>query len=78
MDSWPPALSNAWQQQGDTRPENGNVRVDYVWRAAIVEMTLNNMTELWELRDTEVHRKEENHKQKVRKDQISKTVRELH
>ena len=36
------------------------------------------MIELWELRNTEVHGKEENHKQKVRKDRASKIVRELH
>ena len=49
----------------------------YIWGASIVETCLRMMVDLWEMRNEEVHGKEEATKQQKRKDKAVITVRTL-
>ena len=51
--------------------------MDYVWGASIVETCLRMMVDLWEMRNEEVHGKEEATIQQKRKDKAAITVRAL-
>ena len=48
--------------------------MDYIWGASIVETCLRMMMDLWELRNEEVHGKEEATKQQKRKDKAAISV----
>ena len=52
--------------------------MDYIWGTSIVETCLRMIIDLWELRNKEVHGKEEATKQKKRKDKAAISVRALH
>ena len=56
----------------------GEVREECIWGASIVEVLLQMMIELWELRNEEVYGKEENEQQYKRKERAAKQVRALH
>jgi len=47
----------------ETKTSSGKVRMDYIWGASIVETCLRMMIDLWEMRNEEVHGKEEATKQ---------------
>ena len=47
------------EHQGNKKLASGRVWMDYIWGASIVETCLRMMLELWELRNDEVHGKEE-------------------
>ena len=72
-------ISKLWlEHQGNTKTSSGKVRMDYIWGASIVETCLRMMVDLWEMRNEEVHGKEETMKQQKRKDKTAITVRNLH
>ena len=48
--------------------------MDYKWGISIVETCLRMMIDLWDIRNEEVHDKEEKMKQKKRKDKAAITV----
>ena len=52
--------------------------MDYIWGALIVETCLRMMIDLWELRNEDVHGKEEVTKQQKRKAKVAISVRTLH
>ena len=52
------------KHQGNTKTLSGKVWMDYIWGALIVETCLQMMIDLWELRNEEVHSKEEATKNK--------------
>ena len=52
--------------------------MDYVWEASIVETCLRKMIDLWDMRNDNVHGKEEVTKQQKRKDKAAISVRALH
>mmetsp|Transcript_18527 Transcript_18527/g.20383 ORF Transcript_18527/g.20383 Transcript_18527/m.20383 type:complete len:113 (+) Transcript_18527:118-456(+) len=57
-------ISRHWlEHQGNTKTSSGKVRMDYIWGASIVETCLRMMIDLWEMRNEEVHGKEEATKQ---------------
>ena len=72
-------ISMQWlEHQGNIKTSSGKVRMDYIWGASIVETCLRMMIDLWEMRNEEVHGKEEATKQQKRKDKAAITVRTLH
>ena len=52
--------------------------MDYIWGASIVETCLRMIIDLWELRNEEVHGKEEVTKQQKRKAKAAINVQALH
>ena len=53
-------ISCHWlKQQGNTKTSSGRVQMDYILGTAIVETCLQMMIGLWEIRNGEVHGKEE-------------------
>jgi len=52
--------------------------MDYIWGASIVETCFRMMIDLWEMRNEEVHGKEEATIQQKRKEKAAVTVRALH
>ena len=64
--------------QGRATTSTGKIREEYIWGASIVEVFLKMMIELWELRNEEVHGKEENEQQQKRKERAAILVRALH
>ena len=52
--------------------------MNYIWGASIVETCLRMMLELWELRNDEIHGKEEAAIEHKRKERVAMTVRQLH
>ena len=52
--------------------------MDYIWGASIVKTYLRMMIDLWEMRNEDVHGKEEVTKQQKRKAKAAITVRALH
>ena len=52
--------------------------MDYIWEASIVETCLQMMINLWEIRNGEIHGKEEAVKQQKRKAKAAISVRALH
>ena len=52
--------------------------MDCIWGALIIETCLRTMVDLWELRNEEVHSKEEATKQQKRKTKAAFYVRALH
>ena len=52
--------------------------MDYIWGASIVETCFRMMIDLWEMRNEEVHGKEEATIQQKRKEKAAITVRALH
>ena len=45
-------ISKLWlEHQGNTKLSSGQVRMDYIWGASIVETCLCMMIELWEMRN---------------------------
>ena len=52
--------------------------MDYIWGASIVETCLRMMIDLWDMRNDDVHGKEEVTKQQKRKDKAAISVRALH
>ena len=52
--------------------------MDYIWEVSIVETCLRMMVDLWEMRNEEVHGKEEATIQQKRKNKVAITVRALH
>ena len=66
------------EHQGNTKTSSGKVRMDYIWGASIVETCLQMMVDLWEMRNEEVHGKEETTNQQKRKEKAAITVRALH
>ena len=72
-------ISKLWMEhQGNTKLASGRVRMDYIWGASIVETCLRMMIELWEMRNEEVHGKEEAAIEQKRKERAAITVRALH
>ena len=72
-------ISQHWlKHQGNTKTSSGKVRMDYIWGASIVEICLRMMIELWEIRNKEVHGKEEATKQQKRKAKAAISTRFLH
>ena len=72
-------ISKLWlKHQGNTKRSSGQVRMEYIWGASIVETCLCMMIELWELRNKEVHGKEAASLEQKRKERAAITVRELH
>ena len=52
--------------------------MDYIWRAPTVETCLPMMIDLWELRNKEVHGKDEVRKQQKRKANAATSMQALH
>ena len=52
--------------------------MDYIWETSIVETCLQMMVDLWEMRNEEVHGKEEATIQQKRKEKAAITVWALH
>ena len=52
--------------------------MDYIWGASIVETCFRMMIDLWEMRNEEVHGKEEATIQQKRKEKAAITVQALH
>ena len=52
--------------------------MDYIWGALIVETCLRMMIDLWEMRNEDVHGKEEVPKQQKRKAKAAINMRALH
>ena len=52
--------------------------MDYIWGTSIVETCLRMMIDLWEMRNKEVHGKEEATKQQKRNAKEAISVRALH
>ena len=52
--------------------------MDYIWGSSIVETCFRMMIDLWEMRNEEVHGKEEVTIQQKRKEKVAITVRALH
>ena len=50
----------------------------YIWEASIVEICLRMMIDLWELRNEDVHGKEQVTKQQKRKAKAAINMRALH
>mmetsp|Transcript_31538 Transcript_31538/g.35362 ORF Transcript_31538/g.35362 Transcript_31538/m.35362 type:complete len:138 (+) Transcript_31538:156-569(+) len=66
------------EHQGNTKTSSGKVRMDYIWGASIVETCFRMMIDLWEMRNEEVHGKEEATIQQKRKEKVAITVQALH
>ena len=72
-------ISQHWlKHQGNTKTSSRKVRMDYIWEALIVETYLCIIMDFQELRNEEVHGKEEVTKQQKRKDKAATSVRALH
>ena len=58
-------ISRHWlEHQGNTKTLSGKVRMDYIWRASIVETCLCIILELKEIMNEEVHDKDDTTKKK--------------
>ena len=67
------------EQHGDTKTSSGQVQMNYIWGPSIVETCSPMMIVLWEIRNEEVHGKEEEAtKQQKRKAKAAISVRALH
>ena len=52
-------ISRHWlEHKGNTKTSSGQVRMDYIWGASIVEICLRMMIDLWEVRNEDVHGKD--------------------
>ena len=68
----------ALEHQGNTKTTTGQVHMDYIWGASIVETCLRMMIDLLEIRNKEVHGKKEAAKQQKRRAKAAISVRALH
>ena len=72
-------IAQHWlEHQDNTKISSGKVRMDYIWEASIVETWLQMMIDFWELRNEEVHDKEEATKQQKKNTKAAISVRALH
>lgn len=72
-------ISRHWlEHQGNTKILSGKVWMDYIWGASIIEICLQIMIELWNIRNEEVHSKDEATKQQKRKAKAAIIIPALH
>ena len=72
-------ISTLWlEHQGNTKTSSKKIRMNYTLGASIVQTCLQILVDLWEMRNEEVHGKEEATTKQKREDKAAITVRALH